>query len=250
MVKERLQKLIALSGLMSRRAAEKLILAEKVTINDKIVNKLGVCADMEKDRIKVNDRLLTLQKKVYLLFHKSKGIVTTCSDQFERKTVLDYFPNIKERIFPIGRLDYNTEGLLLLTNDGNLANKLIHPKYKIKKTYKVKIDSIPNRAQMEQLKAGIELDNYVIIPEQINMLITDEVKKMSELEISICEGKNRQVRRMLEKFGFRIRSLVRTKFAFLDLKGIRRGQYRRLQKKEIKKLFELVNKKLMEPLNS
>ena len=238
MAKERLQKLMALAGIASRRAAEEIILAGKVRVNNKTVCELGVKADLEFDKVEVDCKLLEAQPKVYLLLHKPKGVITSCDDEGNRETVLDYLKGVSERVFPVGRLDYNTEGVLLLTNDGELANRLIHPKYKVEKTYVARLDGIPSEEQLQKLRTGVLIEEKMTMEAKVQMLDVDAPRKICEVEITIHEGRNRQVRLMFESIGCRIRSLVRTQFGFLDLKGIRRGQYRKLRENEIQRLLE------------
>ena len=238
MAKERLQKLMALAGIASRRAAEEIILAGKVRVNNKTVCELGVKADLEFDKVEVDGKLLEAQIKVYVLLHKPKGVITSCDDEGDRETVLDYIKDIPQRVFPVGRLDYNTEGVLLLTNDGELANRLIHPKYKVEKTYVARLDGIPTEEQLQSLRTGVVIEGKITLEAKVQLLETNEARKISEVEITIREGRNRQVRLMFESIGCRVRSLVRTQFGCLDLKGIRRGQCRKLRETEIQRLLE------------
>ena len=239
MTKQRINKLIAAAGVASRRAADELILAGKVTINGKPIIELGTMVDTQRDQVIVDGKILESEKKVYILLHKPKGVLSTCGKEDDRETVLDYTKDITERIFPVGRLDYNTEGALLLTNDGELANRLIHPRYKVEKTYLARLDSIPTEAQLAELRSGVVIDDKITQPAQVALLDCDPTRLQSEVEITIREGRNRQVRNMFEAIGARVRSLTRTHFAFLTLQGVRRGQYRRLRATEINRLFDL-----------
>ncbi|MFA6074428.1 MAG: pseudouridine synthase [Negativicutes bacterium] len=238
MAKERIQKLIALAGIASRRAAEEIILAGKVRVNNKTVCELGVKADLEFDKVEVDGKLLEAQAKVYVLLHKPKGVITSCDDEGGRETVLDYLKDISERVFPVGRLDYNTEGVLLLTNDGELANRLIHPKYKVDKTYVARLDGIPSEEQLQTLRTGVMIEGKRTLEAKVQLLEVDIARKIAEVEIIIREGRNRQVRLMIESIGCRVRSLARTQFGCLNLKGIRRGQCRKLKEIEIQQLLE------------
>lgn len=238
MAKERIQKLMAIAGIASRRAAEEIILAGKVKVNNKTVCELGVKADLEIDKVEVDGKILIAEPKVYVVLHKPKGVITSCDDEGNRETVLAYLKDVPQRVFPVGRLDYNTEGVLLLTNDGELANRLIHPKYKVEKTYVARIEGIPTEEQLQKLRTGIELEGRMTSEARVQLLGDDVARNLADVEITIREGRNRQVRLMFEAIGYRVRSLVRTRFGNLDLKGIRRGQYRKLKGLEVQRLLE------------
>lgn len=230
---ERLQKIIARAGVTSRRNAEKLITDGKVTVDGKIVTELGAKFDAEKNKICVDGKLLKFDtEKIYILLNKPRGYVCTAKDERGRKTVLDLI-NIPERIFPVGRLDLNSEGLLLLTNDGELMNALIHPKFKIDKTYRAKISGEITEEKLDKLRAGIELDDGLTAPAEIFLLEENLV------EITIHEGRNRQIRRMFASIGCDVKRLKRIKFAGLNLDGLKVGKFRRLTSAEIKNLKKL-----------
>ncbi len=232
---ERLQKLIARAGICSRREAENLILAGRVTVDGKIIKKLGAKADL-KQKIRVNDKLLHFDaEKIYILLNKPRGYVTTAHDERGRKTILDLI-DISERIYPVGRLDLNSEGLILLTNDGDLTNLLIHPRFKIEKTYRAKISGDISEKKLDKLRAGIELDDGLTSPAEIYRLDKDLV------EITIHEGRNRQIRRMFSAIGCDVKRLKRIKFANLTLDGVKVGNYRRLTAAEINSLKKLAGK--------
>ena len=226
-MKDRLQKLISRAGVMSRRAAEKFILQGRVTVDGKIISELGAKADSEKNIICVDGvELKFAEEKVYILLNKPRGYISTAKDDRGRRTVLDLV-KIPERVYPVGRLDFDTEGLLLLTNDGDLMNKLLHPKFKIEKTYRAKIVGKISEENLNRLRAGIELEDGLTSPAKI-FLVTP-----STVEITIHEGRNRQVRRMFAAVGHKVISLRRTKFAGLTLQGVKVGEFRRLTAEEI-----------------
>lgn len=236
MGEERLQKYIARCGVTSRRKAEELILQGKVSVNGNIINELGSKIDSEKDIVCVNNKRVTEKDKyIYIKLYKPEGYVTTVKDQFDRKTVLDLI-NIKERIYPIGRLDYNTSGLLLLTNDGELANKLMHPKYHIYKTYEAIIKGCLSEESINKLKNGILIDGYQTAPAKIKILKSDNAANVSTVQISIYEGKNRQVRRMFESAGHNVLKLKRISFGDINLEELKSGQWKHLSIQEIDSL--------------
>ena len=234
MAEERLQKIIARAGLTSRRNAEKLIIEGKVTVDGKIINELGAKFDAQKNKIRVEGTLLKFDAdKIYILLNKPRGYVCTAKDERGRKTVLDLITEISERIYPVGRLDLNSEGLILLTNDGELMNALIHPKFKIEKTYRVKISGNITEEKLDKLRAGIELEDGLTAPAEIFLLEENTV------EITIHEGRNRQIRRMFAAIGCDVKKLKRVKFAGLTLKGIPSGKFRTLTDAEINFLKNL-----------
>lgn len=242
MSEERLQKLISRAGLMSRREAEEFIVAGRVTVDGKVVNVLGARADADKNKICVDGKLLTFDvEKIYLLLNKPEGVLSTAKDKRGRPTVIDLVKEISARVYPCGRLDSNSEGLILMTNDGDLMNALLHPKFKVPKTYRVKVEGEITTEKISQLCAGIELEDGMTAPAEINLLYAE--KKSSALEITIHEGRNRQVRRMLAAVGCTVKKLTRTKFAGLTLEGVDVGKFRELTKKEVKSLYKLVQGK-------
>lgn len=231
---ERLQKYIANSGVTSRRKAEELILARHVKVNGITVTELGTKVDPSKDVITVDNKKVTqAEELVYIKLYKPEGYVTTVKDQFNRKTVIDLI-NIKTRIYPIGRLDYNTSGLLLLTNDGDLANKLMHPKYEIYKTYIAEVTGQISSESIEKLKTGVLIDGYKTAPAKVKLLKHN--LNSSIVQISIYEGKNRQVRKMLDSEGHTVKKLERVSFGEITLDSLKPGQWKFLSNEEIKYL--------------
>ncbi len=236
-MKERLQKLIAAAGLASRRQAERWIAAGRITVNGRPAG-LGDQADAERDRIEVDGRPLRLeQPKVYLLLNKPAGYVTTACDPQGRKVVSDLLRDVKVRVFPVGRLDLNTEGLLLLTNDGDLAARLTHPRHQVAKTYLVRVRGALTAASRQRLEEGVKLDDGLTAPAKVAKVRSSG--SHTWLELTINEGRNRQVRRMCEAVGHSVSRLKRIGLAFLLLEGLRVGQYRQLTAAEVKRLKKL-----------
>lgn len=238
---ERLQKIIANSGYCSRRKAEELIKDGKVTIDGQVVTELGTKAN-EKSIIKINGETITNEEKEYYLLNKPRGVVTTTSDEKNRKTVVDLIPTNK-RIYPVGRLDYDTTGLLILTNDGDFANRMMHPKSEIDKVYLAKIEGILTGEAVHKLENGISMDGAVVRASRVKIKKVDHITNHSLVEITIHEGKNHQVKRMFEAVGYRVDKLTREKIGFLTTKGLKSGEYRKLSNKEVSRLYVLANKK-------
>ena len=236
---ERLQKIISQAGIASRREAEEIIKAGRVKVNGKVVTELGVKAVPGIDKIVVDGKLITSEKNVYILLYKPKGVVTSLRDPEGRKTVTSLLPDVKERVYPVGRLDYNTEGLLLLTNDGELTHALTHPSHEIAKTYHVKVLGRPTDAQIDKLRSGIKLEDGMTAPSMVHMQQYDHEKNITLLEVIIHEGRNRQVRRMFDAIGHPVRNLKRVQMASLTLVGLGRGRYRHLESHEVAQLKAL-----------
>ena len=237
-MEERLQKIIAKAGIASRRAAEGLILAGRVTVDGKTITELGGKYDNSRQRICVDGKPLTFaEEKVYFLLNKPKGYLSTARDERGRRTVLDLLPEVKERVYPLGRLDNNTEGLLLISNDGNLMNGLLHPRYKVNKTYIARVTPIPAENALDKLRQGIQLEDGLTAPAVVKLLDTAEDE--AKVEITIHEGRNRQVRRMFTAIGSDVRALKRVKFATLALTGVKRGHYRPLTDAEVAELYRI-----------
>lgn len=237
---ERLQKVIANRGYCSRRRAEELILTNKVKVNDKIVNVLGTKVD-EKDIIEINGEVLEEEQKEYYLLNKPRGVITSVKDDKNRKTVVDLI-DTKKRIYPVGRLDYDTTGILLLTNDGELTNMLLHPKNEIEKVYIAKIEGIVAGKDINILKSGVIIDGVKTSRAKVKLKKIDKKNKTSIVELIIHEGKNHQVKKMFQALGYEVSKLKRERIAFLDLSGLKSGEYRYLNIKEVKQLYNLVKK--------
>lgn len=228
----RLNKYIAECGVASRRGADKLIADGAVKVNNKTVTTLGVDINTDNDTVTVNGQKITLVNRyVYIMLNKPKGCVTTVKDDKGRKTVMDYIPQKDKRLFPIGRLDYDTEGLVLLTNDGDLAYKITHPSHEIPKTYIAKVEGDVPEADLAKLRNGVELDGITTHRAKVKKLGFEE--GISRIEITIFEGKNRQVRRMFESIGFNVAFLKRIQIGDLKLGGLGRGMSRYLTDREI-----------------
>ena len=239
---ERLQKVIANLGYCSRRKAEELIKNGQVLVNGQVVNELGVKVKTS-DSISVEGNILDNNKNYeYYLLNKPRGVVTTTNDEFGRKIVLDLVIS-SNRIYPVGRLDYDTTGALLLTNDGNLANKLMHPSSNIEKTYIAKIEGVMNPTSIMKLKKGVVIDGYKTKPAKVRVKSIDKKMNKSIVEITISEGKNHQVKNMFESVGHKVLKLKREKYAIFDVKDLKVGEYRKLTFKEVAILYSLVNKK-------
>ena len=232
MLQMRLQKYLSRAGVASRRKSEDLILQGRVKVNGKVVNKLGAKVDPDEDRIEVDGKIRQIKKHyIYIIMNKPKGILTTVKDQFGRPTVIDLLKGVNERVFPVGRLDKDTEGLLLLTNDGVVTNKLTHPKYEIKKTYIAHVKGLVKDKSTKALERGIILKDGITAPAKVKII--KMLKESTVLEIKIHEGKKRQIRRMCSAVGHPIIHLKRTKIGLLTLKGLKTGEWRFLNKIEI-----------------
>lgn len=234
---ERLQKVIAKAGVASRRKAEELILSNRVTVNGHTVNTLGFKV-LSDDVIKVDGKIIKVENKVYYIINKPKNVLSTTSDDRERRTVIDIIDTDK-RIYPVGRLDFDSTGLLILTNDGEFTNLLIHPKYHVPKIYNVTINGILDIGKLKQLEAGVVLEDGKTLPCKIKLKHKDEEKKITVFNIILREGKNRQIRRMMEHFGFKVTKLHRTQFGNLTLNGLNYGDYRKLKAEEIQALKDI-----------
>ena len=233
--KVRLQKFLANSGVASRRKCEELILEGKISVNGKVIKELGTKIDPAVDKVTYCGKLIhNTEKLVYILLNKPIGYVTTASDQFNRDTVLDLV-KVKERVVPVGRLDMHTSGALILTNDGDFVYRVTHPKHEITKTYTVTLKGIIDNQAVDKLRNGVEIDNYVTRPAKVKILKTDEEKGISRLEITIHEGKNRQVRKMCEAVGSKVIALHRSKIGDIGVKDLKLGNWRYLNKSEIKR---------------
>ncbi|MBE6154575.1 MAG: rRNA pseudouridine synthase [Firmicutes bacterium] len=235
---ERLQKVIANSGITSRRKAEELILKGKVRVNGSVVKELGIKVDGN-DIIEVDGATINRDiPRVYYLLNKPRGVITSVSDDKERKTVIDYI-NTDERIYPVGRLDYDTTGALILTNDGELANLLTHPKNQIEKTYIAKIEGILDKDGINSLKKGVVVDNKKVEIKNFKVKEKNFEKNTSLIEITIIEGRNHIVKKIFETLKHPVIRLTRTSIAFININDLKSGEYRKLSIKEVKKLYSL-----------
>ena len=232
----RLQKYLANAGVASRRKCEELILEGKIEVNGIIVTELGTKVT-EKDVVKYNGKTVKPEEeKVYILLNKPIGYVTTAKDQFGRDTVLDLV-KVKQRIVPVGRLDMYTSGALILSNDGEFINKLTHPKNEINKTYNVTVKGAITKEEVQKLERGVEIDDgYITKPAKVKILKIDEEKNISRIQITIHEGKNRQVRKMCEAVNKKVLALHRSKIGNIDVKDLNLGIWRYLTEKEVNSL--------------
>lgn len=238
---ERLQKVIAASGIASRRKAEELIISGKVMVDGKIITELGHKVS-ENAEVIVNGTKLNKEDKVYYLLNKPRGVVTTTSDDKGRKTVIDLIDDDR-RIYPVGRLDYDTTGALILTNDGEFANNMMHPKNEIDKVYIAKINGFLTPSDMMSLKNGVIIDGKKTSKAKVKVRKTDREARTSIVELTIHEGRNHQVKNMFSVLGYEVLKLKRERIAFLDIKSLNSGEYRLLNPKEIKQLYVLTQQK-------
>lgn len=238
---ERIQKVIANRGYCSRRRAEELLKKGKIKVNGIIVYELGTLVK-DTDIIEIEGNLLGRDEKEYILLYKPRGVITSVSDEKNRKTVLDIVKT-KKRLYPVGRLDYDTSGIILLTNDGELTNKLIHPKNEIEKTYIAKVRGLVSKDSLIKLSKGVIIDGYKTSRAKAKLKKYDKKTNTSIVELTIHEGKNHQVKKMFNSLGFDVLKLKRETFSFLNLSGLTSGQYRNLTPKEVKILYNEVNKK-------
>ncbi len=235
-MEERLQKRIAKSGYASRRKAEELILAGKVLVNGKVVTELGTKVSI-KDKIEVEGNLLEKEELVYYLLNKPRETVSTSSDELSRKTVVDLIETDK-RIFPVGRLDYDTTGLLLLTNDGELTNILTHPRSNVPKTYLAKLDKVLEMEDFFKIKEGVLIDGKKVRVKHLKIKKKDKKKNTCFVEITITEGRNHIIKRLFENLHYDVIKLTRTHYAGLDLGTLLSGEYRTLTRKEVQDLLK------------
>lgn len=237
---ERLQKFIANQGICSRRKAEEYILSGRVNVNGNVVTELGTKIDPNKDVVEVDGKKISniTGKKVYILLNKPIGYVTTTKDQFNRNTVIDLV-KVKEKVLPVGRLDMYTSGAIILSNDGEFIYKITHPKYEVEKTYNVTLKGQIAEEEVEKLRNGVEVEDYITGKAKVKILRIDKEKDLSRVEIIIHEGKNREVRKMCEAIGRKVLALHRTKIGNISVKDLRLGTWRYLKPNEIKSLLDI-----------
>lgn len=238
-MKERLQKVLSHAGVCSRRKAEELIAKGQVRVNGRIIRELGSEADPMKDTIEVMGEVIRRERPKYFLFYKPDRVITSLSDPEGRRTVSDYFRNVRERVFPVGRLDYHSEGALLMTNDGELDNLLTHPRYQVNKIYEVTVRGRFSPKAAEKMAKGVKIDTGMTAPCEIEILEYNKEKNKTKVRMTLHEGKNREIRKMMEAFHHMVFELVRVQYAFLTLNGLKRGEYRKLTREEVKKLYDL-----------
>lgn len=234
----RINKFIAASGVASRRKAEEYIKSGKIKVNGVTMEELSYQVDVERDVVEFEGKRISIndEKKVYILLNKPAGYITTAKEQFDRPSVMDLVSDIEERIYPVGRLDYETSGLLLLTNDGDLTYKLTHPSHEFKKTYIASVRGIPTEEEIEKFKTGLEIENYVSANAEMKVMKKDTEKNYSVCKAVIHEGHNRQVRKMFEAINHPVMNLKRVALGKINVKGIESGKYRNLTKAELEYL--------------
>jgi 23S rRNA pseudouridine2605 synthase len=244
-VEMRLQRFLAQAGVASRRKAEELITAGRVKVNGRVVSELGSKVDPIRDEVTLGGRRVMQQQPVYLILNKPKGYVTTLSDPEGRPTVMELVGKVEERVYPVGRLDFNTEGVLLMTNDGDLAHALMHPAGEVKKTYRVKVRGSATREQVDELRHGVTLDDGSrTAAAEVELLGPSEGGNNTWFEITIHEGKNRQIHRMAEALGLQVAKLQRVRYAGLTTEGVRPGRWRSLRRDEVDDLRRLAGMKV------
>jgi 23S rRNA pseudouridine2605 synthase len=216
-----------------------MILAGRVQVNEEVVKELGTKVNPSVDTILVDGKAIGKEQHVYILMNKPKGYISAVTDPKGRRVVTDLLKDTNERVYPVGRLDYDTEGLLLLTNDGEFANLLTHPRFHVPKTYHATVKGVPHGELLDKLREGVKLDDGMTAPADVEYVDVAEDSSMSIIRITIAEGRNRQVRRMFEKIGFPVQKLIRVKFGYLTLHGVARGRYRALTASEVKELQDL-----------
>jgi 23S rRNA pseudouridine2605 synthase len=231
---ERIQKILARGGIASRRAAEQLITAGRVRVNGRIVTELGAKADPRRDRVEVDGKRVVAEQSIYVVLHKPRGVVSTMSDPEGRPTVRELLTEAGGRVFPVGRLDFATSGILLCTNDGEMADGLLHPRKEVPKTYVVKVKGLMTPDDLDVWRNGVRLEDGMTLPAQAKMLRHEGDKTW--IELTIREGRNQQIRRMGEATGFPVMRLARVSFAGIDLEGLAPGRWRAMTRDELLQL--------------
>ncbi|WP_025028029.1 pseudouridine synthase [Caldalkalibacillus mannanilyticus] len=240
---ERLQKVLAHAGVASRRKCEEFIINGRVKVNGQVVLDLGTKVDPQQDRIEVDGTPIHSEKMAYYLFYKPTGVITSVTDTHGRKVVTDFFQEIPERIYPVGRLDNDTSGLLIMTNDGDLAYRLMHPSFTIDKIYLATVEGIPSSQKLKQLEKGVLLEDGWTSPAVAEIVEKRSQPTESVIRLTIHEGRKRQVRRMCQHIGHTVKKLHREKYGFLTLKGLKKGEYRELSSEEVTRLKEMVTQR-------
>ena len=234
-MKIRLNRFLALAGVASRREADRMISEGRVSVNGETVDMLGIQVDGEKDKVEVDGKTVKRpQKKVYLMLNKPPGYLVTAKDPLRRPTIMELLPKLKIRVFPVGRLDFDSEGLVLFTNDGELAHRLMHPSYQVIKEYRIRIDSKPDRSTLATLEKGVSLDGKKTAPAKFRILAT--TIKGTLVLARLHEGRKRELRRMFEYMGFRVMALKRIKLGSLHLGHLKKGEWRYLTREEVVRL--------------
>ena len=241
-MEQRLQKVLAAAGVGSRRHCEALIASGRVALNGRVVTELGTRADADTDTIAIDGKPIELgQEKLYVLLNKPPGYTSTRFDRFAEHTVMELVSELQGYLYPVGRLDVDTSGAILLTNDGDLANLLTHPSHEVDKTYLAIVRGRIDTAALAKLERGVELEDGPTAPAQARLISYSQADNASKVELTIHEGRKRQVKRMFQAVGHRVEKLTRTRFGSLDLKGLAEGEHRYLTKKEIAKLRKLAS---------
>ena len=242
---ERLQKVLAQSNIASRRKAEEIITAGRVMVNGVVVTELGTKVN-DSDQITVDGELISRAEVKYILLNKPTGYVSTTSDEKSRKTVIDLLEDDHKemRIYPVGRLDFDTAGILLLTNDGDFTNKMTHPEHEVEKEYLARVEGVVIRKKIVQLRKGVIIDDdYLAVPKAVHLIEIDKEHQTTLISMTLIEGRNKQVRKMLEAIGHPVKKLTRVRYDFLTLEGVERGMYRPLKIHEVKKLYANASQK-------
>ncbi len=236
---ERLQKILAQANIASRRKSEEIIVSGRVKVNGVVVTELGFKVNRS-DKIEVDGKPIELAEHLYFLLNKPTGFVSTTSDEKNRKTVLDLLTEEHRdiRLYPVGRLDFDTAGILLLTNDGEFTNLMTHPEHEIEKEYLARVEGIVIRKKIVQLRSGVYIDDdYLAVPKEVRLIELNKDQQSTLISITLTEGRNKQVRKMMEAIGHPVKKLTRVRYDFLTLEGVERGAYRPLKVHEVKKLY-------------
>ncbi|GLB46894.1 pseudouridine synthase [Philodulcilactobacillus myokoensis] len=241
---ERLQKVMAHDGIASRRKSEKIIQSGRVKVNGKTITTLGTKVNPHKDEIEVDDVPLDKEEPVYFLFYKPRQVISSVSDNKNRKTVVDFFSDVSERIYPVGRLDYDTSGVLLLTNDGDFDNLLTHPRYEVSKTYVARVKGVLSNDDFKKLRTGVIVNGNKTTVDHSKLVQINSKTDTSIINVTLHEGKNHEVKNIFKAIDHPVTKLKRISYGFLTLHKLRAGQWRPLKKFEVDKLKEMAKKQL------